>query len=351
MADARRLLPALLALHDRIRATVVEACERQSADDLAAVSHTGADDTIYGIDRVSETTLVEGLEAIATEEPLCLVAEGLPGGRTTLPHGTRESDCRWRLLVDPIDGTRGLMYQKRSAWILTGVAPNVGESTSLRDIVLAVQTEIPLVKQHLCDQLWAVRGQGVEARRYDRLTTATRSIELRPSRAATPAHGFASVTRFFPGARDVLAAIDDEVATAVLGPSASGQAACFEDQYLSTGGQLYELLAGHDRYIADIRPLVNAVLASRGQPPTHCCHPYDLCTVLIAQELGVLVTDAAGAPVDAPFDVESDVAWVGYANDALRSRVEPALRAALQRRGLLTGKLTSDRQEHARAKP
>lgn len=349
MADPRRLLPALLALHDRIRATVVEASERQAAEDLAAVSHAGAGDTIYGIDRVSETTLVEGLEAIATAEPLCLVAEGLPDGQMTLPHGTREADCRWRLLVDPIDGTRGLMYQKRSAWILTGVAPNVGAGTRLRDIVLAVQTEIPLVKQHLCDQLWAVRGEGVEARRYDRLTTDTRPIQLRPSRAVTPAHGFASVTRFFPGGRDILAAIDDEVATAVLGPSASGQAPCFEDQYLSTGGQLYELMAGHDRYIADIRPLVNELLASRRQPPTHCCHPYDLCTVLIAEQLGILVTDAAGAPIDAPFDVESDVAWVGYANDGLRSRVEPALRAALQRRGLLAGQLTTDRKEHARA--
>ena len=61
---------------------------------------------------------------LAREEPLCLVAEGLPGDSLVLPPGAREEDCRWRLLVDPIDGTRGLMYQKRSAWILTGVAPN-----------------------------------------------------------------------------------------------------------------------------------------------------------------------------------------------------------------------------------
>ena len=57
-----------------------------------------------------------------------------------LPRGTTESEAVWRIIVDPIDGTRGLMYQKRSAWILTGVAPNRGPSTSLRDIVLAVQT-------------------------------------------------------------------------------------------------------------------------------------------------------------------------------------------------------------------
>ena len=55
------------------------------------------------------------------------------------------------------------MYQKRSAWILTAVAPNRGAGTSLRDIELAVQTEIPLVKQHLSDQLWALRGGGAHA--------------------------------------------------------------------------------------------------------------------------------------------------------------------------------------------
>ena len=92
-----------------------------------------------------------------------LVAEGLPPEGLVLPRGAREARLPLAVLVDPIDGTRGLMYQKRPAWILTGVAPNRGADTRLRDIVLAVQTEIPLVKQHLCDQLWAVRGEGVQA--------------------------------------------------------------------------------------------------------------------------------------------------------------------------------------------
>lgn len=334
MADPRRLLEPIVALHDRIRATVVEAFERQQAEDLQAVSDDGPGDTIYAIDRISEETLVEGLTEIAREEPLVVIAEGLTSGRVVLPHDAREEDCRWRVLVDPIDGTRGLMYQKRSAWILTGVAPNLGEGTRLRDILLAVQTEIPLVKQHLSDQLWAVRGEGVEARRFDRITGRHVPLRMQPSRSATLEHGFASVSRFFPGARDVLAAIDDEVVASVVGPVAGGKAACFEDQYVCTGGQLYELMAGHDRFIADIRPLLTPILAGRGQPRALCCHPYDLCTVLIAEALGVEITDATGARLDAPLDLEADVAWVGYANASLRARVEPALRAALARHGL-----------------
>ena len=189
MTDAARLLEPIRALHERIRDAVVAACTRQTSELLAAVASDaeGDGDTIYAIDRVGEDTLVQGLADVAREEPLCLMAEGLPGDGLVLPRGggAREQDCRWRLLVDPIDGTRGLMYQKRSAWILTGVAPNRGAGTRLRDIVLAVQTEIPLLKQHLSDQLWALRGRGMEARRVNRLSGARDGLTLRPSQADT----------------------------------------------------------------------------------------------------------------------------------------------------------------------
>jgi fructose-1,6-bisphosphatase/inositol monophosphatase family enzyme len=335
MTDARRLLPSILALHDAIRTSVVDAFVAQQGDALSDVAADDAGDTIYAVDRVSEETLVAGLEALAHDEPMVLVAEGLPNEGLVLPRGASSSDCRWRLLVDPIDGTRGLMYQKRPAWILTGVAPNRGAATRLRDIELAVQTELPLVKQHLCDQLWAVRGEGVVAQRLDRTTGRVTPLALRPSRADTIAHGFASISRFFPGARDVLAAIDDEVASATIGPVVVGKAQCFEDQYISSGGQLYELMSGHDRYVADLRPLLRGVLAERGLPQPLCCHPYDLCTILIAEELGLAITDPSGAPLDAPLDLEADVAWVGYANESVRRLVEPALISALGARGML----------------
>ena len=326
MSGVERLLEPILSIHGRMRAAVVEACARQAADRLAAVAGDDAGDTIYAIDRVAEGAFVESLADLAREEPLCLVAEGLPGDSLVLPRGAREQDCRWRLLVDPIDGTRGLMYQKRSAWILTGVAPNRGPGTRLRDIQLAVQTEIPLLKQHLSDQLWAIRGRGPEARRCDRLSGAQDGLFLQPSRADTIAHGFATVVRFFPGGRDVLGAIDDEIVAALVTPT-PGRAACFEDQYASTGGELYELIAGHDRFVADVRALV--------RPTGLCCHPYDLCTALIAAEAGVILADPAGAPLDAPFDLTTNVAWVGYANERLRRLVEPELQSALRRRGML----------------
>lgn len=330
--DPASLLPCILRLHERIREAVLNACEREAEENLGEIDRDGSGDTVYAIDAVSEEALVEFLEEEAAARfPLALVAEGLTEGPMILPRGASEEDARWRIIVDPIDGTRGLMYQKRSAWILTGAAPNRGPHTSLQDIVLAVQTEIPLVKQHLCDVLWCEAGGSVQAVRHNRLTGESGPLFIRPSRATSIEHGFATVSRFFPGVRETLAAIDEEIALGALGPVKPGKAHCFEDQYISTGGQLYELMIGHDRFIADLRPLMETVLSERGMSLGICCHPYDLCTELIARQAGVIVVDPAGRRINAPLSVEPNLSWVGYCNQAIRDQLEPLLQRALAR--------------------
>lgn len=327
------LLAPLQALHRRIQADVVRACEAAAVTALSGVAREDEGDTIYAIDRVAEEVLIEEIgRTIATAEaPIVLVAEGLPGGEVVIPERASRARARWVIVVDPIDGTRGLMYQKRPAWILTGVAAGPAPRT-LADVELAVQTEIPLVKQHLSDELWAVRGQGAAGVRVNRLTGGSRPLALQPSTATTIAHGFATVARFFPGSRAALGALDDEIVANLLGPPQPGKAQAFEDQYISTGGQLYELIAGHDRFVADLRGLFER---HRAGGAALCCHPYDLCTELIARETGVVVSDAHGRRLEAPLDVSSDVSWVGYANPALRAAIEPWLQQALARRGLL----------------
>lgn len=334
--ETRELLGPIRRIHERVRDAVVAESEKAAVEQLAEVSDDESEgDTIYAVDRVSEELLVGLFEhEVARRSPLVLIAEGIEGGQLVLPRGATERDAVWRVVVDPIDGTRGLMYQKRSAWVLTGVARNRGAETDLREIELAVQTEIPLVKQHLCDTLWAVRGDGAQAERFNRLTGERQVLALRPSHATTIRHGFAMVARFFPGARDELAAIDEEIVLGALGPVEWGKAHCFEDQYLSSGGQLYELMMGHDRFVADLRPLIETVLNRRGLALGICCHPYDMCTELIAREAGVIVTDAQGGPLRAPLMVEPDIAWAGYANESIRGEIEPLLEAALKRRGL-----------------
>jgi fructose-1,6-bisphosphatase/inositol monophosphatase family enzyme len=335
MSEIHDLFLPIKRLHEIIRAKVVEACENQSSEQLSEVVHDDEGDTIFAVDRVSEEILVEYFDKeIASKTPIVLIAEGIENGKIALPRGSAEEDAIWRIIVDPIDGTRCLMYQKRSAWILTGVARNRGENTNLQDIEFAIQTEIPLIKQHLSDTIWAFRGEGAKAERFDRIRNHSEELEIKPSKSATIEQGYAMISRFFPGVREELAAIDEEIVRGALGISKFGKAACFEDQYTSTGGQIYELMCGHDRFVADLRPLMQKVLEEKGSPLGICCHPYDICTELIARELGVLITDAAGNLLDYPLAVEPDVAWCGYANSDIRLQIEPLLQKALKSRNL-----------------
>jgi hypothetical protein len=335
--EADALLSELRAIHAAIRDAVVEACEATALELLAAPVAEEGGDTIFAIDRISEAVLLSKFARLSQSRSFVLVAEGLGEmGRVVLPGDANEESAELRVIVDPIDGTRGLMYQKRSAWILTGIAPNRGEETTLADIELALQTEIPLVKQHLCDALWIVNGV-VGGERVNRLTGATTTLAPRPSRATTIAQGYGGLSRFFPTGRDILAAIDDAVIERVLGPTPVGRALAFEDQYISTGGQLYELLMGHDRWIADLRPLLDARLRAGGRALGLACHPYDVCTESIARASGVVVTDALGQQLRAPLDVTTDLSWIGFANHAIRAQVWPVLTAALAEHGLTRG--------------
>lgn len=259
-----------------------------------------------------------------------LIGEGLAEEGVTFPAGIPSEEAELRIIVDPIDGTRALMYDKRSAWVLTGVAHNRGSSTTLRDIFVAVQSEIPTSKQFRADVLWAVEGKGAGGVGYDRTTGEERPISLRPSRARTLTHGFGMISRFFQGGKDILARVEESVAEAVIGPIEPGKARLFEDQYICSGGQFYELMAGHDPFNADLRPNLAGVLQSRGQELGICCHPYDVCTELIAREMGVIITRPDGKRLDAPLDTVSPVAWVGYANTDLRLAIEPHLQAAMR---------------------
>jgi fructose-1,6-bisphosphatase/inositol monophosphatase family enzyme len=324
--EAQQLLEQLQIIHGAIRDQVVRASEEMAAEQLSAIVAEQAGDVVFAIDRISEEVLLKQFARLAERWSFVLIAEGLSeDGVAVFPRGIDPAQAELRIIIDPIDGTRGIMYQKRAAWILTGVAPNHGSQTGLHQIELAIQTEIPLVKQHLCDSLWAIKGQGAHGQRLNRLTGEVRELVPRPSQATTIAQGYGNIARFFPGGRAALAALDDAVVEALLGPVQQGRAQAFEDQYISTGGQLYELMMGHDRWLADLRPLV-PMLKQTGL----CCHPYDLCTELVAREAGVIVTNEHNQPLDAPLDVDSKLAWIGFANAALAQQIMPHLQRLMR---------------------
>jgi fructose-1,6-bisphosphatase/inositol monophosphatase family enzyme len=291
--QARRLL---CALGDHVRDLVVGA----RGMDMAVIEGQTSADTIYAIDRVADDALVEWFE---THWPdVVLVSEGL---EEPVVIG---ADPAWTVIVDSIDGTRGLMYDKRPAWCLAAAAPRGG---SLRDVVTAAMTELPTTKQSLSDQISGTRGGGITADRGDVRDRGRTAITPRPSTATDLEHGFAAVAKFFIPGKVALAQLETELFARL------GSQHVFDDEYISSGGQLHELLAGRDRFVADLRPLVD--------PDAFACHPYDICTAMLLEEAGGVVTDPRGAPLDVPLDTTTAVAWVGYANPTLAAKIGPIL--------------------------
>lgn len=295
-------LPRLLELGEHVRDAVIGA----RGIDMAAIEGETSADTIFAIDKVTDDALTAWFEQRWTDVEV--VSEGL---HEPLVLGSP----RWTVIVDPIDGTRGLMYDKRAAWCLAAAAPHGGR---LADVVAAAMTELPTTKQGLTDRYGAVRGGGVRGERVDLATSRATPIVPRPSTATDLEQGFAQLAKFFPAGKADLASLEVELLDRL------GAHTVFDDQYLASGGQLHELLTGRDRFCADLRPLVD--------PAAFAAHPYDLCTALLLEEAGGVVTDPWGMPLDAPLDTTSSVAWVGYANAALAERIGPVLAEVLAER-------------------
>ncbi len=331
--DVDRLLTRLRSIHAAIRNRLVTACEQEDIEELSTIMSEDASDTYFVINGITEEVVLRQIEQLAQERSFILIMEGVNetgDDGIAFPLNIDPYDAELRIIINPIDGRHGLVYQKRSAWILTGVAPNKGPATNITDIELALQTEIPLVKQHLSDSLWAIAGNGIQGERYNRVTGERRSLLARPSQAKTIAQGYGSIARFFPGNRTQMASIEDALYEEILGASLQGKVQAFEDQYISTGGQLYELMMGHNRWLADLR--TQAVV---WQNAGLCCHPYDLCTELIAREAGVIVTNEYGQRLHSPLDDTTNLSWMGYANPTIQQQVAPVLDAILRQRFLL----------------
>ena len=333
--DSQQVVERLKEFQAAVRSKIIES--RTLPGGLSGVTRASAADTIYQIDTVVEPLLESFCAEWARTTPLVLIAEGIENehgeeGVRIFPEGATESDAKLRLIVDPIDGTRGIMYDKRPAWALAGVAPNNGPATRLRDIEVAVMTELPTSKMGSADVLWAIKQRGAQGERIDLSSRASRPLPLQPSTSTTINHGFAMVSNFFPGTKVLASEMMEHIVRRLIGEADVTKATVFDDQYISTGGQFYELIVGHDRFNADLRPLF---YRAQNQPEGLCCHPYDCATLLVAEEAGVIITDGLGQPLDGPLDCTTGLSWAGFANPELRRQIEPLAINFLRSKGTL----------------
>lgn len=308
--------------------------QSQGAAVLSAVASRTSADVIYQIDKISETLVLDWLARNwPPESTVQLIMEGIEDHENLVfPENADRSQTRFKLIIDPIDGTRGIMYDKRSAWALLGLAPQKGDTTTLEDIDVAVMTELPTSKQYLAEELSATRradGSTTFHRVSKNLISGEQTqLAASPSRATDLRHGFASVAKFFPQAKTALAAFEEELFTELTPESERQETLVFDDQYISTGGQLYEIIAGHDRAVFDIRPLA---FRKHGLGDSLTCHPYDLCAALVARAAGAVVETPEGAELNYPLNTTTSVSWIAYANETLASQMRPVVERLLQK--------------------
>src|SRR5688572_5528800 len=155
--DHDAILPRLRLLQAELRDTLRAHMRAQEPRVWSRTVRDDVGDTIFGIDVAVEELLLARCTDWGASQHFTLLAEGLdPNGIVFGRPGL--GGPPFRLLVDPVDGTRGLMFDKRSAWCLMAAAPDRGAAaTRLRDVEVAVMTELPTTRQSTSDVLWTVR--------------------------------------------------------------------------------------------------------------------------------------------------------------------------------------------------
>jgi hypothetical protein len=197
-----------------IRTAVCAGREGLDATKLSGVAAQAGGDTIYAIDKFGEEAILAWFRSHwPADFPVQMVMEGLES-ELCFPEGKSVRETDWKCILDPVDGTRGLMYDKRAAWALAAIAPQFGDETRLSHTVATAMTELPTIKQWRADQFSATVDGALIATSLDwRSNSSAEPLAVAPSSAMDFAHGFASFSKFFPEGRTLTAQIEERGAT------------------------------------------------------------------------------------------------------------------------------------------
>ncbi len=308
---------------------------RRSGDFSRAVRavREGAGDTSYALDEATEAVLHEWAGEVARLQPLSLLSEGR-GWRHLGPvsGGVRElagfDHGGPRIVVDPVDGTRNLMTDLRGAWSVVGMA---GPGTSVprqKELVFGMLSEIPDTRAASYRRLSAIRGGPChfEERTFYKGGPIVKPVEVDTGSDDRVDHGYFPFFKYMAEQRPQIAAIEARFLERIERAEAADVRSCWDDQYISNGGQLALLAIGTYRMLADLR----AHLAERRGKPTLATKPYDIAGALVcAQAAGCVITAVDGSELDFPIDVKTPVSWVGWVNEPTRARLAPHFAAAL----------------------
>src|SRR5262245_15939860 len=326
----------LFRLCDELRAVtrgaLLEAEHRGSLDSLARPHGMGQGDVTFGLDLPSEARIEAWQREQARSEPLSVLTEDAgwrhlgpdgKGGERSLPgfdHGGP------RIAIDPVDGTRNLMADLRSAWTVIAFAPSGAGQPRLAECTGGIVSEIPGTLAGRYRRFHASAGRCS----FELLDLASgnclRASELRADHDDRPDHGYFPFFRYAHTQRPILARLEADFVARLERHEGAERRSIYDDQYISSAGQLVLLALGRYRMVVDARELAGR----RFHAPGVTSKPYDLAgAVVCARAAGAVVTAAEGGPLDFPIDATTPVGYAGYANERTRARLEPHWLATL----------------------
>lgn len=297
----------------------------------------GVGDFTYSLDAATESACDAWLAREAARGPLSLFTEDRgwrhagpgPGAAhvelADFDHGGP------RIVIDPVDGTRNLMADLRSAWTVIACAGPGSGQPRLCEVEHGLLSELPDSRAARYRVLSATGGRGASYQEcsFEGPPAADRRALLADSEDRVD-HGYFSFFRYTPALRPLIGLLEADFFERLAREEGADTRHCFDDQYISNGGQLALLALGTYRFVADLR----AHLAPRISEACTTSKPYDCAgAILVAREAGCVLTDPAGATLDFPLDGSTPVSFVGYANEKSARRMLPQLNASLEALG------------------
>ncbi|MFT7669760.1 MAG: fructose-1,6-bisphosphatase/inositol monophosphatase family enzyme [Planctomycetota bacterium] len=305
--------------------------EKRPGEVRAPISK-GMADVTFALDKATEDALEIWVQGVAAQESLSVFSEDRgwshrgpdgAGGVLELPgfdHGGP------RLVIDPVDGTRNLMADLRSAWTVIALCGPGSGQPRMSDVQLGLIGELPDSRAARFRILSASLGAGARIEERDvESDEVCSSAELCVDDDQRVEHGYFSIFRYSPIQRPLLAQLEAGFFARLEEHEGADTHYCYDDQYISNGGQLALLCLGTYRFIADLR----ADFARFVTGDCTTSKPYDSAgAILVAREAGCVLRDANGDQLDFPLDGKTPVSFVGYANEASARRMGPHLAAA-----------------------
>jgi hypothetical protein len=329
--------PRVRALFEGIRTATREAVlaadESGDHDALWRPAAQGAGDVSFGLDLPSEAFMDRWLEDTARERPVSLMTEDA-GWRHRGPDGSGGvaelggfDHGGPRIAVDPVDGTRNLMTDLRSAWTVIGFCEPGAEQPRLADVATGLVGELSTAREERYRIFAAEHGGGA---RVETWTQAGEHLATRPLVADADDrcdHGYFPFFRYAPELRAPIAQVEAAFFARLAEHEGADTANCYDDQYCASAGQLMQLALGQYRFVCDLRPQAAAWTGGA----TTTSKPYDVTgALLVAREAGCVVHDLEGRDLDAPIDPTTAVGFRAYANRPTAERLAPHLDAAIR---------------------